>query len=403
MKLPIRPSRLAAVLVGLAVVALLVWALLPKPVAVDLGSAERGHLVVTVDQEGKTRVHDRYVVSAPFAGRVLRIGLEPGDPVAAGETVLATFEPSAPGLLDARSLAAAEAGVRAATANLGQARSERQGAAAQHEYAVVEAGRARRLAAEEIVSQESLDSAELQERAAADALRSAEFAVAAAEHELEVARARLVQAGGAKTPEGVLEISSPVDGVVLQRLQESAAVVIAGEPLLVVADPARLEIVSDLLSSDAVKVSAGDRVMIEQWGGGETLDGVVRRVEPYGFTKVSALGVEEQRVNVIVDFSDPRAAWQALGDGYRVELRVVVWEGDVLWVPTSALFRGSDGGWAVFVAEGGRAVRRAVEVGHRDGLHAEVLDGLAAGAEVIVHPSDSVTDGVRVEPRSEGG
>lgn len=404
MKLSLNPTRIAALVIGLAVVALVVWALLPKPVPVDLATVTRGELMVTVDEEGETRVHDRYLVSAPFAGRVLRIDLEPGDPVVAGETVLATFQPSAPTPLDARARAEAEAGMRAARATLGAARAERERAASEHRYAVAEHERIRSLAAEEIVSRERLDVAELAERTAADALRSAEFAVAASEHELEIARARLMQATGADEDDaGPLALRSPVDGVVLQRLHESAAVVPAGEPLVEVADPARLEIVSDLLSSDAVKVSAGDRVMIEQWGGGEALGGVVRRVEPYGFTKISALGVEEQRVNVIVDFSDPREAWQALGDGYRVEVRIVVWEGEsVLKLPTSALFRGPDGAWAVFAVEDGRAVRRPVEVGRRNGLEAEVHSGLAEGDSVIVHPSDSVEDGIEVKQREVG-
>jgi HlyD family secretion protein len=394
-------SRVVAIAIALAVGLVLVWALLPKPVPVDLEAVTRGPLAVTVDEEGETRVRDRFVVSAPVAGKVLRIELEPGDAVRAGETVLATFQPGDPALLDARTRAEAEARVRAAQSALGRAGAERDRLAAEQELAAAEAERVRRLAAEEIVSREQLDAAVTRERSAAEALAAAEFAAASARHELERARASLLQAGGeVAAGGGPLTLRSPIDGVVLRRHRESEAVVAAGEPLLEVADPAKLEIVSDLLSTDAVRVSPGDRALIEQWGGGAALSGVVRRVEPSGFTKVSALGVEEQRVNVIVDFEDPRGAWERLGDGYRVELAIVVWEeADALRVPTGALFRAPDGSWAAYSAEDGRIVQKSVDIGHRNDLHAEVLSGLAEGDRVAVHPSDAVGEGVEFVER----
>ena len=394
-------SRAVAIAIALVVALVLAWALAPKPVPVDLEEVTRGPLAVTVDEEGETRVRDRYLVSAPLAGKALRITLEPGDPVLAGETVLATFQPGDPALLDARARAEAEARVRAAQAALGGARAERDRVAAEHALAAAEAERVRRLAADEIVSRGQLDTAMTSERMAAEALAAAEFATDSARHELERARASLLQAGGeAADGAGRSTLRSPIDGVVLRRFRESEAVVAAGEPLLEVADPARLEIVSDLLSTDAVRVSPGDRALIEQWGGGETLRGTVRRVEPSGFTKVSALGVEEQRVNVIVDFEDPRAAWERLGDAYRVELAIVVWESpDTLRVPIGALFRAPDGAWAVYAAEDGEIVRREVEIGHRNDLRAEVLGGLEEGDRVAVHPSDMVAEGVEFVER----
>ena len=250
--------------------------------------------------------------------------------------------------------------------------------------------------------------------------------MAAARQDLAAAEARLMHGspGGAGRP---VEVTAPIDGVVLRRLRESESVVPAGEPLLEMADPAQLEIVSDLLSSDAVRVDPGDPVRIEQWGGDAVLDGRVRRVEPYGFTKISALGVEEQRVNVIVDFADPRAAWDQLGDGYRVELAIIIWQqDDVVQVPTSALFRRPereaaidsgvspmDGGgtssarsadpagepWAVYLVTDGQATRRDVTIGRKTGLHAQVLAGLEPGDEVIVHPSDAVSEGAKVAER----
>ncbi len=392
---------------GAALIALAIAvSLAPKPEPADFAAVERGRLRVTLDEEGETRVRDRYVVSAPLAGRVLRIELEPGDPVAAGETVLATFQPNDPVLLDARSRAEAEARVKAADAALGRARADLERARAELRKAEADLERFARLAAEEIVSEEQLEAAELAHDTRQKAVRAAEFAARTAAYDLEVERARLVEPGddgGARAP---IAIRSPTGGVVLKRLRESETVVPAGEPLLEVGDPGDLEIVSDLLSTDAVKVRPGQKVLIEQWGGDGPLHGVVRRVEPSGFMKISALGVEEQRVNVVIDFEDPRQAREALGDGYRVEVRIVTWEADdVLTIPTSSLFRhGGEGrpgeeGWAVFAVENGRAALRQVEIGRRNGLAAQVLGGLEEGQRVIVHPSDAIADGVRVDER----
>ena len=397
----IRTGRIVTWVIVAGVLVALGLALRPAPVPVDLGAVERGGLRVTLDEEGETRVHDRFVVSAPLAGRVLRIELEPGDPVTAGESVLATFQPNDPILLDARTRAETEARVRAAESALGRARADRGRATVEAEFARNEVARAGELADDGIVSEERLDAAEHQARSREQAQRAAEFAFRTAEYQLEVARASLVQVQGGGG-DGAIVLRSPIDGVVLRRLRESESVVPAGEPILEVADPANLEIVSDMLSVDAVQIRAGDDVLIDQWGGGTELRGRVRLVEPSGFMKVSALGVEEQRVNVIVDFVDVRDAWQALGDGYRVEVRVIVWEReDVLKVPTSSLFRAGEA-WAVYRVAEGRAVRQVIDIGRRNGLEAEVLSGLSAGDRVVVHPSDAVVDGVEVMERTAG-
>jgi HlyD family secretion protein len=390
----LRNPRLLAAAGG--VLLLLLVALWPESVAVDVARVERGPLRVTVDEEGETRVRERFLVSAPVSGRVARIELEPGDRVERGRTVVATFAPGDPTPLDARARAEAEAAVGAADAALGRARAEQQRAGAALELARSELARLRALARQQIVAAQALEAAEAQERSAEEGARAAGFAVRAAEHEREMARARLSQARGGGA---ALAIRSPIDGVVLKRFRESAGIVPAGEPLLELGDPAALELVSDLLSSDAVKVRPGSAVLLEQWGGDEALRGRVRRVEPSGFMKVSALGVEEQRVNVIVDFEDAAAAGRVLGDGYRVEVRIVLWQAqDAVKVPASSLFRRGEE-WAVFVVEGGRARARAVSIGHRGGAEAEVLSGVEPGATVVVHPSDSVRDGVRVTPR----
>jgi HlyD family secretion protein len=390
------------VIAALAFVGLLLFvALRPSAVPVDLATVERGSLQVTIDEEGETRVRDRFVISAPVAGRVQRTELEPGDPVQRGQTVVASFLPGDPQPLDARTRAEAAAALAAAEAALGRARAERERAEAALAFARSELLRTRPLFEQKIVSQQVLEARETDARTAEDALRAAEFVVATAQHERDMARARLItpRSSGSSKAGRPIVIASPVDGVVLRRLRESEAVVPAGEPLVELGDPRQLEIVSDLLSTDAVKVQAGQAVWIEQWGGEKPLRGRVRRVEPSGFMKISALGVEEQRVNVVVDFEDPVEAWAALGDGYRVEVRVVVWEGaDVLRVPTSALFRRGDR-WAVFVVDGSRARLRHVEVGRRTGLAAQVLSGLEAGERVVVHPSDTLSDGARTSPR----
>jgi len=398
---PLRHLRNRKLLAGLGLVAaLLAVGFWPSAVPVDLAPAEKGTLRVTVDEEGETRVRERFLVSAPVAGRVLRIELEPGDPVRRGESVVATFLPAAPVPLDARSRAEAEAAVSAARAGLGGARAERERAQAALGLAESELARHRELAGQRIVSRQALEAKEAEARAAEEARRAAEFAVASAEHQLEMARARLLQAAGGAGAGQALTLRAPIDGVVFKRLRESESVVPAGEPLLEIGDPRQLEIVSDVLSTDAVKVRPGSLVLLEHWGGDHLLRARVRRVEPSGFMKVSALGVEEQRVNVVMDFEDPLEAWAALGDGYRVEVRIVVWEGDgVLKVPTSSLFRrGED--WAVFAVDDGRAELRAVTVGRRNGTEAEVRAGLLEGERVVLHPSDTLANGSRVTPRA---
>jgi HlyD family secretion protein len=289
--------------------------------------------------------------------------------------------------------------VEAARAALGRARAENARAQAAHELARSELERQRDLARSGIVSAETLERAQAEARTTQEALRAAQFAVAGAEHEVERAQAVLRQATGGGGGRAI-ELRSPVEGVVLRRLRESEAVVPVGEPLLEVGDPRELEIVSDLLSADAVKVRSGQPVLVEQWGGERPLPGRVRLVEPSGFMKVSALGVEEQRVNVIMDFEDQAEASRLLGDGYRVEVRVVVWEAkDVVIAPTSSLFRRGES-WAVFVVEDGRARLRTVDVGQRNGLQAQVREGLQPGEQVIVHPADALEDGGRVAPRA---
>lgn len=389
------------VLFAVVVVAgLLAVALWPRTVPVDVATVSHGPLRVTIDEEGETRIRHRFVVSTPVAGRVQRIDLEPGDKVHRDRTIVARVQPQPPTLLDARSRSEAEAALRAARATYNQMRADEGRSKTALSLAQTELDRTRRLLDAGAAAQQDLDVREADAKTAQEAARAAAYAAATAEAEVARAEARLRPATG-RAPDTV-SLEAPIDGVVLKRLRESESVVPAGEPLVEIGDPRNLEIVSDLLSTDAVRVSRDARVLIVEWGGDDALEARVRRVEPAGFTKISALGVEEQRVNVIMDFQDPAEAWSELGDAFRVEVRVVTWESDrVLKVPTSALFRVGDA-WAVYAIDQGRARRTEVAIGHRNGQEAEVMSGLSEGAVVIVHPSDTLEDGARVEPRAAG-
>jgi HlyD family secretion protein len=387
---------------GLVLVAVLAWLLRPQPVPVDLATVERGPLAVTVSDEGRTRVRDVFTLSTPVTGRMLRIGLEVGDPVVAGETVVAEIEPIDPGFLDVRAEAQAHAGVRAAQAAEQLAEAQLERTRAELDFARAEVNRARELVERGTIPRRALEEAERTFRAAQATLRTAEAEIEVRRSELEEARARLGAPLAARTRSDTcpcVPIYAPVGGRILQIFQKSEGVVQAGQALVEIGDPTELEIVIDLLSSDAVRVRPGNRVKIDHWGGERTLEGLVHRVEPSGFTKVSALGIEEQRVAVVIDLIAPHAQWEALGHGYRVEATIVVWEtADTLKVPLSALFRDRDR-WAVFAVENGRATRRHVEIGRRAAFEVQILDGLSPGDRVVVHPGDRIGDGSAVVER----
>jgi HlyD family secretion protein len=393
--------RFAYVLGGGALAALLAWSFVPRPVPVEVAAVVRGPMRVTVDEDGRTRIKDRYVLSAPLAGRLLRIELHPGDPVEAGRTVIAAIEPSDPSLLDARSRDEAEARLGAAGAALEQAGPNVERARTAHRFAASELQRIRQMFEKGAATRAEIDNAEQRERITYEELRAAEFAlrIAAFEKDLAAAALRHSGAGAATTQPLRFEIRSPIAGRVLRRFEESATVVSPGTRLVEVGDPADLEVEIDVLSRDAVRIGPGDRVLLEDWGGGAPLTARVRVVEPAAFMKVSSLGVEEQRVYVVADFLDPPDRRRGLGDAYRVEARIVVWESDdVLKVPAGALVRQGDG-WAVFVLAAGRAQLRDVKIGQRNATEAEVLEGLAAGEQVLPYPSDRIRNGLRVVAR----
>jgi HlyD family secretion protein len=396
--------RILMIAVVAAVAGFIVYAFLPQPVEVDAEPVTRGPLMVTVNEDGKTRIKERFVVSMPLAGQLRRIELKAGDPVAAGQTLLAVVLPNNPDLLDPRARAEAEARVSAFDAAVKRAETNLQAADQEQEHADTEYERIRRLREMGASSESALQDALFVMRAAREQQRSVGFSLDMARFELEQAQAALkrfqVSPEDPDPPgECQFEIHSPIDGRVLRILQESAAALPAGTPLMELGDPTNLELEIDVLSTDAVKIAPGDTVLVEHWGGETPLTGTVRVVEPAAFTKISALGVEEQRVWIIADLNVSQEERGSLGDAFRFEGRIVVWESeDVLQVPTSALFRQGDE-WAVFVINDEHAHLRKVKLGHRNPDAAEVLDGLTEGERAIVYPSDRVQDGVAVKRR----
>lgn len=380
----------------------LAWLFRPQPVAVDLHTVQRGPMRVTIDEDGETRIRDVFVISAPVSGTKRRIAHKVGDPVEANSTVIASIVPNDPTLLDPRSVMQAQASIKSAQAALELARAEVRRAESEFNFARSELQRIRRLAHSGNISASEQDRAEREMRSRHALLEEAQARLSINEFELERARATLMPPGDARdASDGFDSVSvyAPVDGRVLRILAESESVVAAGTGLAEVGDPGNLEIVVDLLSADAVKVEAGQTVEVYDWGGESAIRGVVRRVEPYGFTRVSALGIEEQRVNVIIDIKSPRQQWRSLGHGFRVEARIVLWQSeDVLRIPLAPLFRHGDD-WAVFKVLDGTARLQVVEVGRRNGAQARILDGLAEGERIVLYPGNRVSDGTEVIQR----
>jgi HlyD family secretion protein len=388
-----KSNALALGLLGAAVVAAAAWALRPNPVAIEAVEARRAAFEQTVSDDGRTRVRDRYVVSAPLAGRLERVTLRPGDAVAPGQAI-ARLAPAAPAFLDARTASELRERLGAAEAQLQRARAEGRRLEAQRDQARADHARQVKLAAEGFVAPTAREQSELALRVADRALESARFAEDAAGHDLAQARAALSRQQGGSSAS--MNVTSPVGGAVLKVMQESEAVVGIGTAILEVGDPRALEAVVDVLSQDAIALRPGMPARIELASGAPPLTGRVRRVEPAAFTKVSALGVEEQRVNVIIDFDDRPDALPVLGDGFRIDAHILTLRVEnAIVVPVGALFREGDG-WSLFAVSEGRAAKRAVQLGARNNTVAWIEKGLAEGDRVVVYPSDALRDGSRV-------
>jgi HlyD family secretion protein len=405
-------------LIAIAAIAALAWGFWPRPIAVETAAAARAPLRVTVEEEGRTRVRDRYVVSAPVAGFLRRLPWKTGDPVRAGD-VVAQIEPPRATPLDPRTREESEARVGVATASLRAAEQRARSAAEQVRAAQVdlryrkqELERAETLLKSDDIPRNAYDSALFEFRRAEANLRTAEQQAAGARVEIETARAEVEAARAALTdvtrprdasPSApMVVVRAPAGGRVLNVVRKSEGAVAQGEALIEIADARALEVEVEVLSADAVRMGPGTRVLLTRWGGDHPLEARVRIVEPTGFTKVSALGVEEQRVRVIADITAPEDQWRRLGDGYRVEAGFILWESeDALQVPASALFRrGED--WAVFVVENGVARRRVIKTGRRTGLAVQIESGISEGERVITHPDETIEDGKAVQPGRAG-
>lgn len=392
--------RLLPWLGGLVLVGIIVAGLWPKPVPVETGTAARGPLTVRVSEEGKTRVRNRYVVASPVAGKMRRVPLKPGDEVVAGSTVLTTIEPVAPPLLDPRARAQAEAVVAMHEASRKRSMESLDAAMAALKMADADRDRFRSVTKAGIISETDRDRVEGQASMRAAEVRAAEFSLQVIDYELAQARA-VLERPDTTTAGNLVEVKSPVSGRVLKVMQESETVATPGMQILEVGDPTDIEIEAEILSRDAVAIRPGDSVQVEQWGGEIPLSGRVRRVEPAAFTKISALGVEEQRVIVLSDLVEIPENAKTLGDRYRVEVRVAVWHSDdVMVVPAGSLFREGNE-WKTYLFRDGAAKLTPVEAGHSDGRFTEIVSGLNAGDEVLLHPPDTVKDGTPVTKRKD--
>lgn len=390
----------AAIFTAMLIFGLLAWGFWPQPVLVEAIATKRAPLTITIEEEGRTRVIERYLISAPVDGVASRQQLNVGDSIEKGQ-VLMGITPLESQVLDPRSRAQAEAQVAAAKSALLSAKEEYLAAKAAAELASKEVKRMEPLVDKGVISREAFDKIVTEAKTSSAAQRSASFKVEVAGYDLEAARTALQYSAATAdgNPTERVLVRSPITGKVLKVARECEGPVRTGEALLEVGDPSALEVEVDVLSSDAVKIKPGLKVLFDRWGGEHPLEGIVRTIEPIGFTKISALGVEEQRVLIISDFTSSAELWQQLGDGYRVEAQFILWhENDVLQVPASSVFRHQNG-WAVFIVEDGRAKRRQITIGQRNGLTAQIIEGVKEGDIVIDHPSNELEDGIRVTQR----
>jgi HlyD family secretion protein len=401
MKAATRRNIFLTLIIATIIVATL-YGFLPKKIPVDLYEVSRGPLRVTIEEEGRTRLKDRFIVSAPVSGYMMRNNVKVGDRIRRGQ-LLVLLQPLPSQPLDKRSREEAEAAVSAAEAGLKASREREKAAQADREYLEKNLLRIKNLYSKQYVAKDQLDQVDSNAQKGRAALLSATAAVDVARFELERAKAMLksVSLGVKKGQLETIKVLAPIDGSVLKIYRESEGPVRAGEPLVEAGDLHGLEVRVEVLSSDAVKINSGTRVLFERWGGEKTLAGVVRRVEPAGFTKISSLGVEEQRTLVIVDIVSPPEMWSSLGDGFRLEANFIIWEKkDILQAPAGALFRSGEN-WAVFVADNGRARLRMVKIGQRNGLIAEIVSGLREHETVIIHPDDVIKDGVLIKEQKQ--
>lgn len=394
--------------IAILLLAALSYGFRATPVQVDIYQVKPSSMAVSVTDEGETRIHDVYTLSAPIAGRLRRVELEVGDEVEASRSVVAGIEPLDPEFLDPRSEAQAKAAISTAESAQRYAEEQVNQAQADMDFAQAELQRIRELREQRTASQRDLENAERGYKSSKAALATSRAALQMRIFELERAKAQLMAPGNGNREQGssteeclCLDIIAPISGQVLKVMTKSEGVVNAGTPLLEIGDPRDLEVVAEFLSVDAVKMQPGMKVLIENWGGDAPLEGRISRIEPFGFTKISALGIEEQRVNVIVELTSDYQRWRRLGHGYQVDASVILWaQNEVLNVPLTALFRYKEA-WAVYVTKDGKAHLRSVEVGRKNRQVAQILSGLNQDEWVVAHPDNRISDGTGIETRSE--
>jgi HlyD family secretion protein len=396
--------RIIWVVVVLVVVGAAAWALWPRPIEVETAAVERRNLEIAVEEEGMSRIREIFTISAPVAGELNRMTLHAGDPVVAGETVIASIRPAGPGLLDERSRRVAEAAIEAALAGVSLAEAQLVQAETQLNFSEIELKRATALAERGLIPESAFERSTLDISVARTNVETARATLQVRQRELDSAQAALIEGSGGKSTGDdacCVEVRAPVTGRVMRVVTESEQIVQPGTPLMELGDPTDVEIVVELLSRDAVRVEPGASATINGWGG-PVLNAKVERIDPAAVTKVSALGIEEQRTAVVLSLLDPPEAWARLGHGYRVVARIVLWEGrDLVTVPMAAIFRQGDS-WAVFAAADGKAGLRTVELGERNADYAEVRSGLSEGDAVIVHPGDTIADGTAITVLTPG-
>jgi HlyD family secretion protein len=390
--------KILMISVILIVVALLIYGFLPKTQEVDIAVVKRGALQITIEEEGRTRLKDRFTISSPTSGYLRRISAKVGDTIQKGQMV-AVLEPLPSQALDPRSRATAQAAVASAEASLKAALERARVAKTDVAYLDQRKERLKALYDKGSIAKDQFDQISSEAQKANALQLSVEAEVNLARSELERAKITLQNFSSVRERSNSVEVKSPVSGAVFRIYRESEGAVNVGEPLMDLGNSRDLEVRVEVLSPDAVRIQKGTDVLFKRWGKEEPLKGKVRLVEPAGFTKISSLGVEEQRVLVIVDITSPPEQWNLLGDGFRMEAHFVIWEGqNILQIPASALFRSGEK-WSVFVVDGGKARKRSVEIGQRNGLAAEIISGLKENEKLLAYPDDSIREGTKVKQR----
>jgi HlyD family secretion protein len=395
-------KNLVKLIIVLGLIAFFVYSMLPQPLAIDSYSVKKSDIIVTVEGEGQTRIHDIYTVSTPIDGRVTRVEIEAGDYVFAAESVIANMYPSNPAFLDRRTEIQAQADVEGAKAALALATARVKQAKTELEYNLADNKRIKQLFAKKLISETDMEKSDLHIKTLQAELETVVSNEKLMQSRLEAAKTNLLQPDNAdlaidsENSDCQICIKSPVDGMVLRILHKSESIVPVGTPLVEIGDPEDLEAKIEMLSTNAVKVKVGDKALLKNWGGDHDINAVVRTIEPSGFTKISALGIEQQRVNIILNLTDPIEKWKQLGDAFRIEAEIIIDSAEnVLVVPLSALFRQNQQ-WSVYKIVDDVTQLQKVEIGKRNDRYAEIKNGLQENDEIVLYPGNKISDNIKI-------